>query len=38
MANAAPTTSNSTHSTNEDTRYVLSASDFNFVDSDGGDT
>jgi uncharacterized delta-60 repeat protein len=38
MANAAPTTSNSTHNTNEDTRYVLSASDFNFVDSDGGDT
>lgn len=38
MANAAPTTTNSTHNTNEDTGYVLSASDFNFVDSDGGDT
>lgn len=38
MTNAAPTTSNSTHNTNEDTGYVLSASDFNFVDSDGGDT
>ena len=37
-ANAAPTASNGTVTTNEDTDYTFAAASFNFADSDSGDT
>lgn len=36
--NSAPTASNGTVATDEDTRYTFSATDFNFMDTDSGDT
>ena len=37
VSNTAPTASNGTVTTNEDTDYAFAASDFNFSDSDTGD-
>ena len=38
VANTAPTTSDSTVTTNEDTDYTFTAANFNFADTDTGDT
>ena len=38
VPNTAPTASNNTVTTNEDTAYTFAASDFNFADTDSSDT